>query len=239
MDNEFFVISAFVVACLVCVVSLALSFWWLPKKMESAYQNALRTLATAVETKDSRTLGHAERVAEMVSAICCELQLDAETIKYARYGALLRDIGKAAVPHRILNKQEPLTEGELRVVHNHAEQGAQIVSQIPFLAPLKEIMLHHHERWDGSGYPSGLKSEEIPLSSRIIGVVDDYEAMISERPYHLPMSETTARAVIKNGAWTKYDPLVVQAFLKVADDLQLNEPQEAASETSAQSLAPA
>ncbi|MCC6484237.1 MAG: HD-GYP domain-containing protein [Armatimonadetes bacterium] len=239
MDNHTFVVAAFALAGVVCVVSLYVSLLWLPRKMESAYQCALRTLATAVETKDSRTLGHAERVAEMVAAIGRELGLSKDQIKWARYGALLRDIGKAAVPHRILNKQGPLSPGELRVVHSHVREGAEIVDQIPFLQKLRPIILHHHERWDGTGYPDGLAGEDIPLASRIIGLVDDYEAIISERPYHLPMSEDAARKLIVDGAGSKYDARVVRAFVSVADTVRLRAPVEETTEARVSSAVPA
>lgn len=224
MINEIFVGLAFGVALLVCCISLYVSFIWLPRRMESAYENALRTLATAVETKDSRTLGHAERVADLVVSICRVLKLSGEEIRKARYAALLRDIGKAAVPHRILNKKEELTEGELRVVRNHVKDGADIVLQVGILAPLSKLIRHHHERWDGSGYPDGLAGEDIPLLSRIIGLVDDYEAMVSERPYHSPMSREEARRRITDGSGTLYDPMVVNAFLQVATAMEMTPP---------------
>lgn len=237
MGNNSFVIAAFAAAGAVCLISLYVSFVWLPGKMESAYQHALRTLATAVETKDSRTPGHAQRVAEMAVAIAREMGVGREEIKWVRYGALLRDIGKAAVPHRILNKQGPLTDGEMRVVHSHVRQGAEIIEQIPFLQKLRPIVLGHHERWDGSGYPDGLVGEQTPLAARIIGLVDDYEAMTSERPYHLPMPESEARKVIAEGANSRYDRRVVDAFLRVADTVRLADVAPEAPESSAPAAA--
>ncbi|BCW97222.1 MAG: hypothetical protein KatS3mg024_0049 [Armatimonadota bacterium] len=221
MIEQAFVATAFGAAGIFCLVSLYVSFIWLPRKMERAYRNALRTLATAVETKDSSTLGHAERVAELAVRIAEKLGLPPAEVKNVRYAALMRDIGKASVPHRILNKQGELTEGELRVVRNHVKEGASIVSQIPFLAPIADVILHHHERWDGSGYPDGLAGDQIPLASRIIGLVDDYEAMTSERPYHRAVSEAEARRFIEEGAGVLYDPVVVEAFLSVAASMPL------------------
>jgi len=222
MIEQAFVATAFAVAGVFCLVSLYVSFVWLPRKMERAYSNALRTLAAAVETKDSGTLGHAERVAELAVRIAERLGLPRSEVKKVRYAALMRDIGKASVPHRILNKEGELTEGELRVVRNHVREGAAIVSQIPFLAPLADIILHHHERWDGSGYPEGLAGEQIPLASRIIGLVDDYEAMTSERPYHKAVEEEAARRYIEEASGVLYDPVVVEAFLAVAGTLPLS-----------------
>lgn len=216
MIDQIFVYGTFFVAIIVCAVSLYVSFWWLPRKMENAYRSALRTMATAVETKDSRTLGHAERVAELVVSIATNIGLPESEVKSARYAALMRDVGKAAVPHRILNKDGALSEGEIRVVRNHVREGALIVSQVPFLAHLQDIVLHHHERWDGTGYPSGLAREQIPLLSRIIGLVDDFEAMTSERPYHPALGEAEARQIIADEAGKLYDPQVVRAFLEVS-----------------------
>lgn len=228
MLNQLIVTIAFAIAGAVWIASLYVSFYWLPRRMERAYQNALRTLATAVETKDSSTLGHAERVAEMAAAIAARLGLPKEQVKWTRYGALLRDIGKAAVPHHILNKESGLTDDEMQIVRSHSAEGAEIVSQIPFLAPLTGIIRHHHERWDGSGYPEGLAANTIPLISRIIGLVDDYEAMTSERPYHKAVIESAARRHILAGAGTLYDPAVVRAFLEVANTVQITEPSEEA-----------
>lgn len=218
MVEHIFVIGAFAVAGIVLAVSLYVSFVWLPRKMDRAYSNALRTLATAVETKDSRTLGHAERVAELAARIAAELGIPPEEVKLVRYAALLRDVGKAAVPHRILNKEGALTEGETRVVRNHVREGASLVSQVPFLAPLHEVILHHHERWDGSGYPEGLAGEQIPLAARIIGLVDDFEAMTSERPYHPALGLVESRRHVEESAGTLYDPSVVNAFLKITQE---------------------
>lgn len=224
MLEGLFVASAFTIAGVVCVVSLYISFIWLPRRMEKAYQNALRTLATAVETKDSSTLGHAERVAELAVRVAEKMDMPASEVKLVRYAALLRDVGKASVPHRVLNKQGELTEGELRVVRNHVREGASIVRQVPFLAPLADIIFHHHERWDGSGYPEGLSGEDIPLASRIIGLVDDYEAMTSERPYHAAVSEDHARSFIEDSSGTLYDPGVVEAFMEVTREVRLLDP---------------
>lgn len=215
IGDHLFVWAAFLLAGSVFVVSLYVAFMWLPRKMERAYQNALRTLATAVETKDSRTLGHAEHVAELVARTCEKLSLSREQIKLARWAALMRDIGKAAVPHRILNKDDELTEGELRVVRSHVKEGSEIVAQIPKLKPIQNIILHHHERWDGTGYPDGLKGEQIPFLARIIGIVDDYEAMTSDRPYHPAMSDQDVIQFITKHSGTLYDPVVAEAFLLV------------------------
>ena len=215
--------AAFSVAGLVLAISLYVSLYWLPRKMERAYQSALRTLATAVETKDSRTLGHAESIATLVVKVAEKLGLSRQEVRWARYAALLRDIGKAAVPYRILNEERPLTEGELRVVRNHVREGAVIVSQVPMLSPLCDIILHHHERWDGTGYPDRLAGESIPLISRIIGLADDYEAMTSDRPYHPAMEEAAAQLFIRRSAGTLYDPRVAAAFLEVVEAFPLRE----------------
>jgi len=197
MVERLFVTAAFSVAGLVLAISLYVSLYWLPRKMERAYQSALRTLATAVETKDSRTLGHAESIATLVVKVAEKLGLSRQEVRWARYAALLRDIGKAAVPYRILNEERPLTEGELRVVRNHVREGAVIVSQVPMLSPL--------------------------LISRIIGLADDYEAMTSDRPYHPAMEEAAAQLFIRRSAGTLYDPRVAAAFLEVVEAFPLRE----------------
>jgi putative nucleotidyltransferase with HDIG domain len=188
-----------------------------PRKMQRAYRKALYALAAAVETRDSGTIGHAERVAGYAVAVADELGIGRAERLRIEYAALLRDIGKVNVPASLLNKSTALTPEEWVKVKSHAKFGAEIVASVPFLAFLDDLILHHHECWDGSGYPGGLSGEEIPLGSRILAVTTDYDAITSERPYHEPQSSEIAIDQMKAARGTRYDPAVMDAFLKVLE----------------------
>lgn len=201
----------------VSALSLYVSRVYLPAKMKSAYLKSITVLAAAVETKDSGTIGHAQRVAETTKAVARRLGITGKELERIEYAALLRDIGKANVPHAVLNKRDPLTMEEWCIVKSHSKLGAEMVGAVPFLADCGNLVLHHHEYWDGTGYPDGLKGEEIPLGSRILAVTSDYDAMISDRPYHHsePMTPEEASKAIEEGSGIKYDPTVAKVMVEV------------------------
>ncbi len=213
------VIAITIAALSVSGASMYVSRIMLPRKMKAAYLRSISVLAAAVETKDSGTIGHAHRVAEMTKAIAKSLGISGKELERIEYAALLRDIGKANVPHAILNKVGALTEEEWDIVKNHSVLGADMVEAVPFLADCAPYVRHHHEHWDGTGYPKGLKGEEIPLGSRILAATSDYDAMISERPYHAePMTSRQALEVIKAGSGSKYDPVVAKILTDLMSD---------------------
>jgi len=196
------------------VLSVYVSRRYLPARMKSAYLKSITALAAAVETKDSGTIGHAKRVAQLTVDLARRLGVEGRDLERIEYAALLMDMGKANVPQRLLNKSEPLTPEEWEVLKSHPRLSAEMVAAVPFLADLEDIVLHHHEYWDGTGYPDGLAGEAIPLASRILCVAADYDAMISERPYHpRPLTPQEAAGEIRKGAGTKYDPRVAEVFL--------------------------
>lgn len=215
-------IGALTIAALaltVSVLSLYVSRVVLPTKMKSAYRKSITVLAAAVETKDFGTVGHAQHVAELTRAVALRLGIQGKPLEQIEYAALLRDIGKANVPSAILNKTEPLTEQEWEILKEHAVLGAQMVAAVPFLAGSAELIAHHHESWDGTGYPDGLAREQIPLGSRILAATSDYDAMVSERPYHpVPLSTDQAVEEIQAGRGVKYDPVVVDAFMELVGE---------------------
>ncbi len=201
----------------ISLLSLYVSRVYLPAKMKSAYLKSITVLAAAVETKDSGTIGHAQRVAETTVAVAKAMGMTGSELERIEYAALLRDIGKAVVPHALLNKRDPLTVQEWTVVKSHSVLGADMVRSVPFLADCADTVQHHHEYWDGTGYPDGLKGEDIPLASRILAVTSDYDAMISDRPYHHrePMTQDEAIRAIQEGSGTKYDPTVVSVMVEI------------------------
>ncbi|GAB4278334.1 MAG: hypothetical protein Kow0056_10530 [Coriobacteriia bacterium] len=183
---------------------------------EEFEKHALGTLAglvSAVDAKDEYTGSHSLAVAEYATAIGVELGLSSEERKLLERAALLHDIGKIGTPGDILRKPGRLDEGERLVINEHSAMGAQIVDSIPFLRDVVPIIRHHHERWDGSGYPDGLWGEEIPRLARILAVADAFDAMTSDRPYRTAKSVDEALAEIERCSGQQFDPEAVRALV--------------------------
>ena len=170
-------------------------------------------LAKAIEARDRHTGAHIERVREYSLAIARQLRLDEETIWRVGVGAVLHDLGKIGVPDAVLNKRGELTPAEAEVMRRHPVIGAGLLEADPALAVALPAVLHHHERWDGSGYPHGLSGERISLEGRIVCVADAYDAIVSDRPYRSRLAEERAFERIATGIGTQFDPEVARAFL--------------------------
>ena len=173
----------------------------------------MRSLGQSVEEKDAATEGHSQRIERLVLATAERLGLSGEQLILLSYAAYLHDIGKLGVSDDILNKPGPLTEEEREEMQRHAADGARILARKAFLKQASQIVLAHHERFDGTGYPRGLRGEEIPIEARILAVADAYDAMSSQRPYGVALSKDDAREEISRHAGTQFDPTVVEAFL--------------------------
>ena len=187
------------------------------RRLDQAYLGTAEALAAALEAKDDYTADHARSIADLAVAVGRELDLDEEHLRDLRYGAIFHDIGKIAIPDAILNKPAPLTPEEFEIIKTHPIAGEQILAPVPFLARVRRIVRHDHERWDGTGYPDGLRGPQIPIGARIVFVVDAYHAMTSNRPYRAAMPAAEARAELERHAGTQFDPTVVAAFLRVLD----------------------
>jgi diguanylate cyclase (GGDEF)-like protein len=187
------------------------------RRLDQAYLGTAEALAAALEAKDDYTADHARSIADLAVAVGRELDLDEEHLRDLRYGAVFHDIGKIAIPDAILNKPGPLTPEERKVIETHPIAGEQILAPVPFLSRVRRIVRHDHERWDGTGYPDGLRGPQIPIGARIVFVVDSFHAMVSDRPYRKGMPEAEARAELLAHAGTQFDPAVVDAFLRVLD----------------------
>lgn len=207
----------FAVAVAITVGGAYYSWYHLPKKMGEAYRRSLYTIAAAVETRDSGTIGHAQRVASHAVAVARQLGVREPELTRIERAAVLRDVGKVNIPQQLLNKRGPLNADEWEKLKSHSQLGADLVDAIPFLADTRDLILHHHEAWDGSGYPDGLDGEEIPLGSRILAVATDFDAAISDRPYHQALPVPVALDQIKMGSGTKYDPTVVDIFFRIVE----------------------
>ena len=187
------------------------------RRLDQAYLGTAEALAAALEAKDDYTADHARSIADLAVTVGRELGLEEEALRDLRYGAIFHDIGKIAIPDAILNKAGPLTDAEFDVIKTHPIVGEQILAPVPFLARVRRIVRHDHERWDGTGYPDGLRGPQIPIGARIVFVVDSWHAMTSDRPYRRRMSDEAARAELERFAGTQFDPSVVAAFLRVLD----------------------
>jgi ribonuclease P protein subunit RPR2 len=186
-------------------------------RIETSYRDTVRSLANAVEAKDPSTGAHIERVTDVAVALARVVDPELAAQPYLSFGFLLHDVGKIGVPDELLRKPGPLTDSEMERMRAHALIGAHIVEEVEFLAPVRPIIRHHHERWDGHGYPDGLAGEDIPKAARIFAVADAADAMLHDRPYRKGCTLAEAREEITKCAGTQFDPTVAQAFLVLSE----------------------
>jgi ribonuclease P protein subunit RPR2 len=182
------------------------------KALATSYGVTVEALATAIEAKDLTTGGHIERVRRLGLLLANEIVPREARDPQMAYGFLLHDIGKLAVPDAILRAPGRLSEEQWALMRHHPEEGVRMLSHVPFLDKALDVVRHHHERWDGGGYPAGLKGEEIPLWARIFSVVDALDAMTAERPYRSARSYEAALEEIRRHSGTQFDPAVVEAL---------------------------
>ena len=187
------------------------------QELRRSYMATVRALSNAVEARDAYTGKHAERVAAygMELARCCGLAV--EDSPQIEFGFLLHDVGKVAVPDAILFKSGSLTEEEYSLVRRHPVIGSEILRDVDFLGEGKLVVRHHHERWDGMGYPDGLEGEAIPLAARVFAVADALDALTTDRPYRPASSFADAREEVLRGAGTQFDPVVIAAYRQIPD----------------------
>ena len=184
-------------------------------EMRENYLSTIEALVQALEAKDTYTSGHSARVGKLVVAIAEEIKMSEEKTEFLKYAAVLHDIGKIGVTEAILNKEGKLLEMEWDAIRNHPMMGHTIIKGIKFLYDIGNAVRHHHERYDGKGYPDGIKGEEIPLESRIIAVADTYDAITSDRSYRKGKPHDEAIEELKRVAGSQLDPVIVKAFCKV------------------------
>jgi putative nucleotidyltransferase with HDIG domain len=187
--------------------------------LERSYDITLEALGNALDLKDAETEGHSKRVTAFTIAIARAMGLSADQIRVIARGAFLHDIGKMAIPDAILRKPGALTPDEMATMREHAYRGYQMLRIIPFLAEAAEIVYSHQEKFDGSGYPRGLKGEEIPLGARIFSVADTLDAITSDRPYRPAQTLTAARIEIEKWSGRQFDPDVVKIFMAMKENI--------------------
>ena len=182
-----------------------------------AYDTTLEGWSKALDLRDKETEGHTQRVTEMAEKLAHFMGVRGLELVHIRRGALLHDIGKMGVPDNILLKPGTLTDEEWEIMRMHPVHAYEMLSHIAYLRPALDIPYCHHEKWDGTGYPRGLKGGEIPLAARLFAVVDVYDALCSDRPYRKAWSEEKVREYIREQAGRHFDPKVVEAFLRMAE----------------------
>jgi diguanylate cyclase (GGDEF)-like protein/putative nucleotidyltransferase with HDIG domain len=190
------------------------------REMADLHLATIEALALAIDAKDQTSQSHIRRVQLYAASVAKSLGMSDNDVQGVKTAALLHDIGKLAVPEHILSKPGPLTPEEFQKIRAHPKVGADIVSSVPFPYPVAPLILSHHERWDGKGYPTGLKGEEIPLGARILSVVDYFDALMAERPYHKAMSFDAAVGLLRQESGKGLDPAVVAKFIELLPSLQ-------------------
>ena len=186
-------------------------------QLEQSYDDTLEALGSALDLKDAETEGHCQRVTAFCISIAKTMPVPDTYLPILARAAFLHDIGKMAIPDGILRKPGPLNDDEKRIMRTHCEIGYNMLIRIPFLRDAAEIVLAHQEFYDGSGYPRGLKSDQIPLGARIFGIADSLDAMISDRPYRRALPMSHAREEIKRCSGSQFDPAVVKVFLSIPE----------------------
>ena len=181
-------------------------------QLQESYEASLIMLANAIEVRDPYTRGHVERVMNYAQTIAEYLGWTEIEINNLRFGSILHDIGKINIAENILRKEGPLSNEEWAEMRKHPEMGVELVKGIHYLVPAVPVILYHHERWNGSGYPYGLKEEKIPVSARMVAIADSFDAMTTERPYRKELTPEQAFNEVISGSGIQYDPLMVEAF---------------------------
>ena len=189
------------------------------RELQDTYRHTLEALGSAIDTRDLGTHAHSRRVRGYSLAIARAHGVPDGDLRHIEHGVLLHDIGKIGIPDGILLKPGPLTADEWKIMRTHPDIGRQLLEKIPFLREAVPIVYHHHERWDGTGYPLGLAGAAIPLGARIFAVADAFDAMTFDRPYSRAISFEDARSEILRSAGSHFDPAVVSNFLTVPFDL--------------------
>lgn len=195
----------------------------LQRELQGAYLSTVSMLADAVEAKDPNTHGHCEMVSRYARLTANRLEMTDYDRSLVCYAALLHDVGKIGVSDGILNKPGPLLPEERELVRAHVRVGHDLICKVPALDAVADVVLHHHEWYDGTGYPGGLQGEEIPMAARVVCVVDSYCAMITKRSYKEAYTDERARAELQRCAGTQFDPQVVESFLSMLDSPDAND----------------
>lgn len=237
--SSFSFISMAPLGALIAVIYINIGFWGLVlfllpliiarhsfqsyMNMRQTFLDTIKSLSLAIDAKDPYTKGHSSRVADYVASMARELKWPEDRAEFLHYIALIHDVGKVTVPEDILKKEKLLTTNEYDIMKEHSIAGAEVLKDVNYFAAGSNIIRHHHERWDGKGYPDQIGGEEIPEGARILAVADAYDAMTSNRPYRKAMDPLEAMQEIRSCAGTQFDPRVVEAFSRILPLVQEKE----------------
>ena len=191
------------------------------EEQEKLTIGSIKALAAILDTRPRNIYTHSAAFAKLVVEVGKRLDMPSQDIRVLRYASLLHDAGQIMIPDEILKKPKKLTGEEYEIVKRHPLKGVEIIKPMDILKPVIPIILHHHEKFDGTGYPNGLKGKEIPLGSRIMAVVDAFIAMVSKQPYRERISVREALAEIKRYGGTQFDPYVVDAFVQTVEKMDI------------------
>ena len=190
-------------------------------RLRQTFVDSIETLVSTIEARDENTKGHSKRVSELASVLGMYLQIGIKEVEKLRYAGILHDVGKIGIRDAVLNKQGPLSDEEYRIMKTHPQLGDAILQNISSLEPcIREAAKHHHERFDGRGYPDHLKGEEIPLFARILAVVDTYDAMTCDRVYRKGLPKEVALEEIEKGRGTQFDPYIAGEFIEMMKEMK-------------------
>lgn len=189
-----------------------------PQKMQESFMTFARCLSYAIDAKDTYTHGHSLRVTEHALGLARTLRLAPPILEVLEVGGLLHDIGKIGIPEKILHKKGPLSNGEFDVIKRHPSDGARMLGELAEMAHVALCVRHHHERFDGTGYPDGLAGDSIPLTARILAVADAYDAITSERPYRKALGRRQAVEELRRCSGTQFDPRLVDLFIPMVEN---------------------
>ena len=192
-------------------------------ELTRAYDATIDGWSRALELRDRETEGHTQRVTRGTLQLARRMKFSEMELVNVRRGAILHDIGKMAIPDNILLKSTALTDSEREIIQQHPRYAYDMLSPIPYLRQALDIPFHHHEKWDGTGYPDGLKGEQIPLSARLFSVVDVFDAVTSDRPYRQAWSREKALNYVRDQSGKHFDPKVVMEFMKIVDEGQITD----------------
>ncbi len=201
-------------------MAFALKNAQLLEKIETNFLETINSLVSAIEVKDTYTKGHSSRVSKYAVNFAFYINLSKEEIKSIEIASLLHDIGKIGIPYELLNKKEALSNLDINFIRKHTEMGAHILDPLEFLTKEKKIILHHHERWDGKGYPKGLKGTEIPFESRLLALADSLDAMSTDRPYRKALDFRNIILEFKKCSGTQFDPDLSEKFIEFLEKNQ-------------------
>jgi HD-GYP domain-containing protein (c-di-GMP phosphodiesterase class II) len=220
-EVEFGTVEACLMSSVATILGIHCGNIALYREQSEFFSSVVRALTSAIDAKDPYTCGHSDRVARL--AVCIARQLDCSTddLNTIYLSGLLHDIGKIGIDDNVLRKPGPLTPAELEHIKTHPELGCRILDGVKQLDKVMPVVRHHHEAWNGAGYPAGLKEDECPFLARIVAVADSIDAMSSDRPYRKGMSDETLDSILRDGAGKQWDPKIVDAAFQVRDALRL------------------